>query len=116
MTVREYLKDCNKYADVTFIKARARKDANTPSYHEEYQTTPIRTIAELEKSNLMDYYVLNDKQCPIDWLSGVSWKVAFDSGRLISLLIISKEDLEMLYSKEQASSIIDYIDKKIKSK
>ena len=116
MTVREYLKDCNKYADVTFIKARARKDARTPGCHAEYQTTPIRTLAEWEESNLMDYYILNDKQCPIDWLSGATWKVAFDNGRLISLLVISKEDLEMLYSKEQASRIIEYIDKKIKSK
>ena len=40
MTVREYLKNCNKYADVTFIKARARKDVHTPGYHAEYQTTP----------------------------------------------------------------------------
>ena len=114
MTVREYLKDCNKYADVTFIKARARKDARTPGYHVEYQTTPIRTLAEWEKSNLMNYYILNDKQCPIDWLSGAIWKYAFNSGRLISLLVISKEDLETLFSKEQASSMIEYIDKKIK--
>ena len=116
MTVREYLKARNKYADVTFIKAIARKDERTPGYHAEYQTTPIRTIAELEKSNLMDYYVLNDKQSPIDWLSGAPWKVAFDNGRLISLLVISKEDLETLFSKEQASSIIEYIDKEINSK
>ena len=88
MTVREYLKDCNKYADVTFIKARARKDAHTPGYHAEYQTTPIRTLVDWEKSNLMDYYILNDRQCPIDWLSGAPWKVAFDNGRLISLLVI----------------------------
>ena len=114
MTVREYLKDCNKYADVTFIKARARKDAHTPWYHAEYQTTPIRTLAAWKKSNLMDYYILNDKQCPIDWLSGAIWKYAFNSGRLISLLVISKEDLETLFSKEQASSMIEYIDKKIK--
>ena len=116
MTVREYLKDCNKNANVTFIKARARKDAYTPRYHAEYQTTPIRTLVEWEKSNLMDYYILNDKQCPIDWLSGALWKVAFDNGRLISLLVISKEDLETLYSKEQAASMIEYIDKKIKSR
>lgn len=116
MTVREYLKDCNKYADVTFIKAIARKDEHTSGYHAEYQTTPIRMLVEWEKSNLMDYYILNDKQCPIDWLSGAHWKVDFDNGRLISLLVISKEDLEMLYSKEQVASIIEYIDKKIKSK
>ena len=114
MTVREYLKRFNKYTDVTFIKARARKDACTPGYHEEYQTTPMLTIEEWEKSNIMDYYILNNKQCPIDWLSGAPWKVAFDNGRLISLLVISKEDIETLYSPEQAASLIEYIDKKIK--
>ena len=62
----------------------------------------------------MDYYILNDKQCPIDWLSGAIWTYAFNRGRLISLLVISKEDLETLFSKEQASSMIEYIDKKIK--
>lgn len=111
MTVREYLGNCNK--KITFIKARARKDAHTPGYHAEYQTTPIRTFAEWKNSNLMDYYILNHRQCPIDWLSGASWKVAFDNGWLISLLVISKEDLETLYSKEGAASMIEYIDKKI---
>lgn len=114
MTVREYLKDCNKYADVTFIKARARKDAHTPEYHAEYQTTPIRTLVEWEKSNLMDYYILNDKQCPIDWLSGSNWKIDFDNGNLISLLVISKDDLKMIYSEEQIVRIIEYIDSKIR--
>lgn len=113
MTVREYLKNYNKYTDVTFIKARARKDARTPFYHAEYQTTPIRSIEDWKKSDMMDYYILNDRQCPIDWLSGAPWKLAFDSGRLISLLVINKEDLEVLYSKEQARSMIEYIDKKI---
>ena len=116
MTVREYLKDCNKYTDVTFINAKALKDAHTPGYHTEYHTTLIRTLVEWEKSNLMDYYILNDKQCPIDWLSGAPWKVGFDNGRFISLLVISKEDLETLYSKEQAASMIEYIDKKISNK
>ena len=49
MTVREYLKDCNEYADVTFIKAIARKDVHAPGYHAEYQTTSIRTLVEWEK-------------------------------------------------------------------
>ena len=109
------MKDCNKYVDVTFSKARARKDEHTPGYHAEYQTTPIKSIAEWEKSNLMDYYILNDKQCPIDWLSGAPWKVAFDNGRLISLLVISKDDLKMIYSSdEQIIRIIKYIDSKIR--
>lgn len=114
MTVKEYLSNFNQYMDVTFIKARARKDANTPYYHAEYQTTPIRTIEEWEKSNIMNYYVLNNKQCPIDWLSGALWKARFYNGSLLSLLVISKEDIELLYSKDQAASLIEYIEKEIK--
>lgn len=115
MTVREYLKDCNKYADVTFIVARARRNVCAPGYHAEYQTTPIKSIEEWEKTNLMDYYILNNEQCPIDWLSGATWKVVFDNGRLISLLVISKDDLKMIYSSdEQIIRIIKYIDSKIR--
>lgn len=113
MTAREYLERFNQYQDVTFIKARARKDATTPGYHAEYQTTPIRTIADWKKSGIMEYLVLNDKQCPIDWLSGAPWKGQFDRGHLISMLVISREDLELLYSSEQAVGLIEYIDKKI---
>ena len=115
MTVKEYFKDCNKYVYVTFIKARARKNEHSQGYHAEYQTTHIETLEYWEKSNLMDYYILNDKQSPIDWLSGAPWKISFDNGSLISLLVINKEDLETLYSKEQSASIIKYIDKKINS-
>jgi len=114
MKVREYLKDFSKSTSVTFIKARARKDAHTPGHHAEYQTTPIRRICDWEESKIMDYYVLNDKQCPIDWLSGAPWKNNFDRGNLISMLVISKEDLETLYSQKQAESMVAYIDKKIK--
>ena len=113
MKVRDYLKDFPTSTKVTFIKARARKDANTPGYHAEYQNTPIFTAWELEKSNIMNYYILNHKQPPIDWLSGAQWKTQFDRGHLISLLVISKEDLETIYSPEQAESMIKFIDKQI---
>ena len=114
MTVREYLANFNEYMNVTFIKARARKDANTPYYHAEYQTTPINSIKQWGNSSIMDYYVLNDKQCPIDWLSGTPWRTQFNNGTLLSLLVISKEDIEMLYSKNQAASMIEYIEKQIR--
>ena len=116
MTVREYLKKFDKHTDVTFIKAIARQDAHSPGYHAEYQTTPIRTIAEWENSELLDCYILNHKQCPIDWLSGAPWKNSFEVGRLLSLLVISKKDIEKIYSPEQAAGTIEYIDKKINGK
>ena len=115
MKVREYLVNYSKHTDITFIKARARKDANTPFYHAEYQTTPIYTINELMRSNasILDYYILNDKQPPIDWLSGSPWGTQFKMNTLLSMLVISEEDLSHLYSEEQSKSIIKYIDDNI---
>lgn len=114
MRVREYLNGFNKNTRVTFIKARARKDANTPFYHAEYQTTPIRTSDEWKNSKIMDYYILNNKQQPIQWLSGAGWVNEFKRGDLLSLLVISEEDLHLLYNKKQAAEIINYIDNKLK--
>jgi hypothetical protein len=118
MRVKEYLElaQIKPYADVTFIKARARKDANTPYYHQEYQTTPIRTVSEWSESKLMDYIVLNDKQPPIEWASGAHWINKFNRGDLVSLLVISEDDIRLLYSESQALSTELYIDKKIKEK
>lgn len=116
MKVKEYLElaQIGKYSDITFIKARARKDANTPFYHAEYQTTPICTVNEWNDSKLMNYIVLNNKQAPIDWLSGAPWLHRFNAGHLQSLLIISEEDIKLLYSETQAQSIEQYIDSEIK--
>ena len=114
MRVREYLNGFNKNTRVTFIKARARKDANTPFYHTEYQTTPALTIEQWDNMRVMDYYILNDKQQPIQWLSGAGWVNEFKRGDLLSLLVISEEELHLLYNKKQASDIIEYIDSKLK--
>ena len=113
MLVKEFLSNKPDYKHVTFIKARARKDANTPFYHPEYQETPIRPACEW-KGDICDYIILNDAQAPIDWLSGSRWKNAFDRGELISLLVISVEDLELLVpDKEQRGSMIEFIDSQI---
>lgn len=113
MLVKEFLSNKPDYKNVTFIKARARKDADTPFYHSEYQTTPIRTVYEW-KGDILDYIILNDAQAPIDWLSGCKWKNAFDRGELISLLIISAEDFELLFpDKEQREDLIKSIDSQI---
>ena len=113
MTVREYLELSKHKGQITFIKARARKDAHTPYYHCEYQTTPIFSVYELEDSRLMDYIVLNHKQPPIDWLSGARWQGHFNKGFLASLLIISKEDLELRFSPAQAQQTADFIGERI---
>jgi hypothetical protein len=114
MLVKEYLSNFNENTSVTFIKAVARKDADTPFYHEEYQTTPIRQVYEWQNSPVMDFYILNHRQCPIDWLGGSQWANSFNKGHLISLLVISKEDIELLYSPKQAAETIAHIDSIIK--
>lgn len=117
MKVKEYFKKMRPSDDVTFIKARAREDAHTPFYHAEYQTTPIRRVAEWEQGNngkLLDSIILNDNQMPIDWLSGAMWGRQVKFGRLKCLLVISEEDFELLYrSKEQRDSMERFIEEKI---
>lgn len=113
MLVKEFLSNKPDYKNATFIKARARKDANTPFYHPEYQETPIRMVYEW-KGDILDYIILNDAQAPIDWLSGCKWKSEFDRGELISLLVISADDFELLYpDKEQREDLIECIDSQI---
>ena len=117
MKVREYLNSLKPTGDVTFIKARARKDARTPFYHAEYQTTPIWKACEwMRGSNerLMDSVILNDKQMPIDWLSGAQWGALVKRGALKCLLVISQEDFELLYGgDEQRASMERYIESKL---
>ena len=113
MLVKGCLNNKPGYKNVTFREARARKDANTPFYHPEYQETPIRMVYEW-KGDILDYIILNDAQTPIDWLSGSKWKNAFDRGELISLLVISAEDLELLYpDKRQRDGLIEFIGSQI---
>jgi hypothetical protein len=115
MLVKEYLNTLDAYQNVTFIKAVAQKDESSPFYTEVYHTTPIRQAYEWQKTPVADFYILNHKQCPLDWLSGAKWGNQFKKGYLKSLLIISKEDIEKLYSPKQAAEIIDFIGKEIKN-
>lgn len=108
MLVKEYFETMNKYADVTFIKVRARKDANTPFYHPEYQTTPTWTVEEWKSAKILDSIILNHNHPQIEWLCGGYLK------HVRCMLIISPEDFELLYpSAEQRQDLIEYIDKKI---
>lgn len=111
MTVKTYLEKFDKSMEITFIKARARKDARTPKYHAEYQTTPLFSRREcVEERYLSDYIILSDKQRPIDWLCGAPW----DRPWVLCLLVISADDLALLYpNAEQRKGMIEYIDKKI---
>ena len=114
MKVRQYLEKMDKVQQVTFIKARARKDAHTPYYHPEYQTTPINTVSEWMGNNntrLLGSIILNDKQPPIDWLCGAQMGNAVHGGWLKCLLVISEEDFALLYGNEaQRGSMERFID------
>ena len=111
MTVKTYLEMLNKPMDITFIKARARKDANTPRYHTEYQTTPLLSRIECKKEAILaDYIILSDKQRPIDWLCAAPW----DRPWVLCLLVISPDDLALLYpNEEQRNGIIKDVDSKL---
>lgn len=112
MTVKEYLSRLTKDIYVTFIKARARKDASTPFYHAEYQETPFSYASDwLKTSDIGTYIILNDKQMPITWLSGANWEVQIKKGYAKCLLVISPKDFEMLYpDKEERNTMMHHID------
>ena len=110
MRVREYLEKLSAGQDVTFIKVRARKDANTPFYHPEYQTTTIWAVSEwldMGGEALLNSVVLNDRQMPIVWLSGAQWGNAVKNGWLKCLLVVSLEDFALLYRGEEQRYIIE---------
>lgn len=110
----KYLKDGNS---VTFIVAKAEKDNATPFYHPAYITTPICYVREwLKNDKMVDYIVLNDKQPPIDWLSGAKWSSQFNCGFLTCILIISREELHKLYGEEQVDSIEKFIENEIEKR
>lgn len=114
MRVKEYLEHFNNYIDISFLKAVARKDENTPFYHAEYVSTPMRTAAEWKVSTLTDYIILNDRQAAITWLSGSDWNIMIKNGRAKNLLIISEDDLKTLYpSESQRYDMEKYIEAQI---
>ena len=114
MTVREYLKRTGWKGHITFIKARARKDANTPFYHPEYQTTLLGLAEDWYSDRILDSIVLNDKQPCITWLSGADWNMDIKRQNAKCLLIIHPDDLKQLYPGEkQRKSMIRYIDQRL---
>lgn len=118
MKVKQYLEMCKASDEVTFIKARARKDAATPFYHAEYQGTSMMCAEEWlgrnVPSKLLESVILNDRQPPIQWLSGAPWDKQFEQGRLKCLLVISEEDFALLYpSEEQRTGTERYCESKM---
>lgn len=109
MKVKEYLQNVKGYQDVTFIKVIVSEHGATS-----YKTTTIQQASEWQNSPLREFYILNDNQPPLEWLSGSVLSNRFKSGALLCMLIVSEDDLYMLYSEKQAKEIIEYIDGVIK--
>lgn len=110
MTVAEYVKKTS-VPHMTFIKVRARKDAHTPFYHPEYQTTPLYHTFEVEEESILsDYIIMNDRQASITYLSGADWNGWIKKGMARCLLVISPEDFKLLRFDE---GTIRYIDERL---
>ena len=117
MKVREYLSHLSESQDVTFVIAKAREDERTPFFHPEYRTTPIRLVRDWKNEELLGSIILNDRQMPIDWLSGAPWKTWTESGHMKCLLVISEDDLAQLYpDRQQCEEMERFIDWQIKSR
>ena len=117
MKVKEYLNKLGDTYDITFIEAKALKSDTSPGYEVLYKTWPINRVYDLKDSKVNDYIILNDRQCPIDWLSGAEWSKRFKKYWLECLLIISEDDFAKLYPNiEQKEHIETYIEEKIKGR
>lgn len=114
MKVKEYLQNKKPSDQVTFVVVKAEKDEHSPFYHNAYTTTPIMYVQDVVNSKINDYIILNDKQNPIDWLSGAKWNNWFKADHLMCMLVISQEEFYKMYSKEQADGMELFIEKEIR--
>ena len=77
-----------------------------------YTVREVTTLQGFDK--LLNGIILNDKQMPIDWLSGAPWGIRVVKGYLKCLLIISQEDFELLYpDKDQRKSMEKFIEERL---
>lgn len=117
MTIREYavLAGFGEYDDVTFIRCRAIKSKSAPGYDKAYFDCPMdKWIYWSGTTFVADCIVLNPNQPPIDWVSGFPFIGMFNSHQLRSLLVVSRDDLRLLYSGKQADDLEKYIDDKLR--
>lgn len=114
MKIREYLEKIEKHTDVTFIIQRSIKDDHAPFYHNEFQTTPIRTNQEwLEGEGFIDnHIVINQDHPPID-VTG-TWVNWYMAGRLKCAVVTTEEDLIRHYGEKQGRDMIAYYNRTVK--
>lgn len=109
MTRKEWLERLRMNDEVTFIIAKAVKDDYSPMYHNEYRTTPIRTVSDWLSSENDKYIVINADHSPIDITNGwVNW---YKTGDLKCAIITTTDDIYTLYGEKQGSKMIEYYDR-----
>lgn len=114
MKVKEWLESKGKNEQATFIIERAVKDDATPFYHDEYRTTPIRSVYEwLDSTTAEKYIVINADHAPIDVSNG-GWTNWYKGGHLHCAVITTEEELYKHYSETQAKEMIEWYDKKVR--
>ena len=113
MLLKEYLEAANieRFKDLSLVVATAVRDNNSPYHHLQYFTTPIFTVEEWLEGK--EYIVLNPKQPPICTLTAPHFANMYNNGRLLSMLVITEEDIYKLYSPSQALEMLAEYDKAV---
>ena len=113
MKLTEWLQSKGENEQATFIIAKAVKNDYSPMYHNEYRTTPIRSVWEwLEGDTGEKYIVINADHAPIDISGG--WTNWYKSGILHCAVITTEADLYTQYSETQAKEMLEWYDKEVR--
>lgn len=113
MSVKEYLKAIGvsegSCINLTFNVATVDGDKHDMMY----RGTPIRTVWEWQNAPVMDYVVLNTKTYQPAWLSGVDWNGEIERNQIMSLLVVSEDELLKYYREDRAMEVVKFINAKI---
>lgn len=111
MKAKEFIQQL-PIGDVTFVIKKAVKDANSPFYHDEYETTSMCKTWEFTRETWLDrYIVVNPDHPPVD-VTG-HWVNAWKRGFLRCMMITTEEDLARHYKKpgDQYERMLEWYDK-----
>ena len=125
MTTHEYLQKLGIKPESNIQLAFMVGEVIVESEHNKrmvYHSTPIRNIRDWyhvdrndseQRSEVLDYVILNTEVHDLNWLSGSNWNVAIDNHRMMMILVVHRDALGEYYSQKQALDTEDYITKKI---
>lgn len=118
MTVEQYLRMLNidtmmSGISLNFVIGEVVGEGHNKDFA--YHDSPVRSVSEWFEGGVLDkYIVLNTKQPTISWMSGANWNPIIERNHQMSLLVVTREELDKKYSKEQGDHMIEFIDKIIK--